>query len=352
MTDFYTFQKLLGLSPQTVTDEEIELPEARYDDIARGFTPGAGLQSLIQHADLILLPSPTAEELGFELSALDRRPTVVHISPIPPGFRLRHSPDETPKTFAEYDDELFIDFSNIALPVALLNENDEGILLRLEQQKLIVARRSSLPESSDFSFSVDSPLREWMARSNDTWAIERTEEKLRIDDPWAHLAAVGFFHRFEREENLRQRRQLLSQFLAGKTLPQRVRAFKWLATLSDETIDKLASLTLEAVNLLYDEIYELREDFEFGEDIDPKRVLSMLYLRDDIESALLLLNTTSARRRLKDATKSVDILGEELVNDFRIELDILDDERLRRATVLNPFAWWGALAREPFIDDL
>ena len=72
-------------------------------------------------------------------------------------------------------------------------------------------------------------------------------------------------------------------------------------------------------------------------------VRELAHRRDDLEGVLLLLDGAGAGTAIRSSLAAVDHEGQVL--RLAIEPDILDnDERLRRAGLKDPDAWWAAHA--------
>lgn len=353
MTDLIKLKILLGLSSEPATSEEFALPQTD-DDIARGYAALAmEPEDLIAQTDLNLLQLaiPAAQSLGFQLASFEANPKILRIWAPDDDFRLVSANDDKPQISAGAPGEFFIDLQRANAPFAIVNQDDEGLVLFEDQHSLQVTQFLRRSTASSFHFDLSSPILEWIDSSDDTWIKELVTSKLTISEPWNILAAIGTFHRLEEIQSSERKQELIQKLLAGQPISERYKVLDWVQTLPAEMTNKLASLTFEAIEQVADLIDQLREDYEAGEEIVIEELFYTFHLRDDVESALILLNATDAKVRLQGATDLIDTIGEELIHDLRLELPILDDERMRRATVTAPDAWWGTLARPLFDDD-
>lgn len=348
MTDLDKYKILFGISAKAAEIDTVDLHV--HEDVARGFaSPELDLRALATQFDPQMLNSPTLEQWNLEMAHFQERPQVIRIRPLPENLQLRHAGEDKLQTYSEFPEEIYIDLATTSSPIAFVTDDGEGFILDHGEDILQIRSFLNLPETLNFNFSLSSPITKWLDQSDDDWIIEKVQSKLNIDDPWIYLTTVGFFHRLERIEDRERRAHLVQQILAGKLIDERERAIQWAESLPHDKTYKLAARTIEATNRLQRQLGELRRGLEEGEEeflsLD---TLSALHLRDDIESALFLLNATVAQSRLKEVSAVVDAFGEELLPALRKKLGVLDDERLRRVSTITPFVWWARLAREPY----
>jgi hypothetical protein len=68
---------------------------------------------------------------------------------------------------------------------------------------------------------------------------------------------------------------------------------------------------------------------------------ALCHERDDLEGVRVLLREAGAGGQLEEALRETDASGRAVRFSWPREVDV-DDERLRRAALSNPGAWWGS----------
>lgn len=284
------------------------------------------------------------DEMSFEVVYYEAWPGILGVKP--PGSDFHVITASTPKTEAvvsrSREGSFLIDVRQAKSPVAVVDEAGEGLLLAVADERLVVEQVIRLPDELFAPLEVESPLETWIASSEDSWLRKQVEKRLDRCDPWHHLVAMGLYYRLRRP---RQRGDMPAEdavklLLAGETLPRDENVLTWTRQLDGREADRLASLTLATMEQLREELDELSRDFDGDEIVLERDIQNALYLRDDIECALVMLGHTSVRDRLSYSVQSVDRHGQALVSRLVGEFDAQVDERLMRAISSTPEGWW------------
>jgi hypothetical protein len=334
----------LGLEQSSVGETSvIELYGA--DEVARGFVDDVErvFESFAEQAEAVFLDAAEADEIGFKLAQFEDWPELVRVWAPSAEFHPVTA-DESVSVYSTEPDEFFVEASAQNLPIAFVDSRGEGLILDREGSGLVVGQLVKVPDSVGVPVQVDFDIESWLEACSDEWLCEQVREKLRLEDAWQHFVSVGLIHRMERPSSAEDARKMVEKLLAGEAVLERNRALEWARALDEATADKLASTTLAAVERLQSGLQEIARDFEEQEVVLREDVRRLLHLRDDIASALVLLNQTESFERVGGSVVLVDRTGEELVDKLAEEIQLRDDERLRRAISCNPEAWWTRLS--------
>lgn len=182
------------------------------------------------------------------------------------------------------------------------------------------------------TLTITSPLDEWVAVMEDDWLKEQIGYRMN-GDPWCHVIAIGMCLRLHKLSHTAAKARL-GAILRGENVPNRER--EWFATL-----DETARYWVEAWALTAAEINT--DNFQDVLDIDEEQVryevlLDCCSTRDDLEGVLNLLHGIGKAGTLRDSLEDLDPTGRNVVD--AIEIKSLEDERLTRASIASPLAWW------------
>jgi hypothetical protein len=334
----------LGLEKISVGETSvIELYGA--DEVARGFVDDVErvFESLAEQAEAVFLDAAQADEIGFRLAQFEDWPELVRVWTPSAEFHPVTA-DESISVYSTEPDEFFVEAIAQNLPIAFVDSRGEGLILGREGSGLIVGQLVRVPDSIGVPVQVDFDIESWLQAASDDWLCEEVRDKLDHEDAWQRFVSVGMIHRMERPSSAEDARKMVEKLLVGEAVPERNRALEWAKGLDEATADKLAATTLAAVERLQSGLQKLARDFEEQEVVLREDVRRLLHLRDDIASALVLLNQTESLERVEGAVVLVDRFGEELVDKLAEEIQLRDDEQLQRAISCNPEAWWTRLS--------
>ena len=316
------------------------------DDIAHGFVAPAqvDVREFVVEREALDLEVKAAEEMGFRLHHYYEWPELIRIWP-PPGMSMDLMVGDSDEGVYEMSNgEVSIDFLERRQPVALVNENQEGLVFHMEGSHLQVGQLLKIAESPTFD-DLDTPLERWLEDSSDEWIVEEGRRRLQSGDSWEELVGLGHLARLE-EVDASEREALVDRLLQGDIIEERERILRWVDDkLDDEAASQLAARTVSVLDGLFDELEELRRDFEAGEEIKSELVAPVCERRDDVQSVWhLLRQRTEIEEMLRPMIDDLDELGRELVDDFRLENVTATSTQLRRASMSEAAAWWTELA--------
>ncbi len=199
------------------------------------------------------------------------------------------------------------------------------------------------PELRGLTINLGNQVQQWTNACQDTWLKPLLDRKVELGLPWQTFVAAGMLVRLQ-DQDPTYGKALVAALLAGKLPPEMERERTWAKSLDTHTLQNLVTRGLTAVETLHRKLAELQDDLQTGQIITQADVLNTLYLRDDIASGQVLLESAKMGDAIARALKHADQLGEELVQALTAEFDFQDDERLSRAAMANPEGWWTSLA--------
>ena len=336
--------KTLGLTQASLGEVEKKNVDLG-DDVAKGFVAPAKFDAseFVMEREALDLDVKAAEEMGFRLHHYYEWPELIRIWP-PAGMSMDLKVGDSDEGVYELSNgEISVDFSERQKPVALVNEDQEGLVLHMEDSHLQVGQLLKIPESPSFD-DLGSPLEQWLEDSSDEWIVEEGRRRLATGDSWEELVGLGHLARHE-EIDASEREALVEQLLQGGVIEGKERILRWAdEELDDEAARQIAARTATALDGLFDELEELRRDFESGEEIESELVTPVLERRDDVQSVWYLLRGRDAiEEMLRSLIDDVDELGRELVDDYRLENVTATSTQLRRASLSEATAWWTEL---------
>lgn len=315
------------------------------DDVGKGFVAPerGGVEQFLNKYQELKLASQAAEEMGFRLNNYLEWPELICLW-LPDGISMElRVGDDDEGVYRFSDKEVAIDFSERQELVALVNEKGEGLALQMKNDELWVGQLLRLPRRQTFE-GVETPLEKYLEASTDEWIIEEGRRRLARKDTWEELVGLGHLIRHEEIDEL-QREALVKKLLEGGLLEKKERVLRWAANeLEDEAASQLAARTDSVLEGLFEELEELRLEYERGETIDVDLLRPVFERRDDAQSAWYLLRQRSRiREMLSPLVEEVDSRGRELVDDYRLEDVRVSSRQLRRASISDAWAWWTVL---------
>lgn len=336
--------KSLGLTEASLGEVEQKNVDLG-DDVAKGFVaPDTfDVSEFVMDQEALDLKVKAADEMGFQLHHYYEWPELIRILP-PMGMSMELVVGDSEEGVYEMSSgQISIDFSERRQPVALVNEDQEGLVLHMEDSHLQVGQLLKIPESPSFD-DLDTPLEQWLEDCGDEWIVEEGRKRLATGDSWEELVGLGHLARHEEVESS-EREALVEQLLQGGVIEGKERVLRWADdTLDDAAARRLAARTVTALDGLFEELEELRRDFERGEEIESELVIPVWERRDDVQSVWYLLRgREELEEMLRPLIDDVDELGRELVDDYRLENVAATSTQLRRASLSEATAWWTEL---------
>lgn len=346
MSTEMTARKLasLGLQDSSVGDSiDIELGGSD-DGVAKGFvaTENPVDTEMFQAMETTFLDVGPADAMGFRIAVADDWPQLLRIWTPGPDFDVR--PDSADGVHHTDDEEFYIESDAIDGPVAIIRDG-EGIVLEQRDHRLQVTQLVRLAPALTHDASLDSPLKEWLDDSLESWLVDIARSKLERRDMWQEFVALGLVYRLKRPRSSEDAAEMVESLLEGRrSLDDFDRELQWANQLDDVVVERIIARALTAIEHLEERLVELAEAFDNGAIILRREVLDVAHRRDDISSALALLKNNASTVRLQAALRDVDELGHRFIEACRSEFDITDDQRLRHASVTDPEGWWVQLA--------
>jgi hypothetical protein len=131
----------------------------------------------------------------------------------------------------------------------------------------------------------------------------------------------------------------------GRAHPGLAAAHQWLLGLEraqQEQIERLAMAEIDTLARQLDEIVDSAEPD------DPTWLWALTDLcerRDEVEAVRVLLGTAACRDSLDEQVHAFDTWASDAVEPF-LSTVFLESEKLARAAVVDPDAWWVCLLRD------
>lgn len=318
----------LGLRREAVrAHESLDWPA---DQVAEG----TGVAKAAVFTALTFLPvgSPLAVQLGLRLARSIERPDVVEVSADWPLVARV----DTGEIQSDPDDPGTLYLANGTARLQARGGLDAVLSLQAGRLALLDCSGSAAlaPEALP-------PPPPWWREGGDTWVSREAESQLLRGSSFGNAVAAGVYERLH-EPTPEQQKAVVAAALAGRLVGESVRVRQWTRSLTPAQVETLEELALAAGERW----------FEGAEHLDPPRprdpawidgLCELCHARDDLECALVVLRAAGAGRRLASVLEAIDRRGALIESQCRgVELD---DERLRRVLVGQPWAWWAQPAR-------
>ncbi|BCS35448.1 hypothetical protein TBR22_A46750 [Luteitalea sp. TBR-22] len=234
----------------------------------------------------------------------------------------------------------YVDLARAA--AVIVRAGADAVLLRLTNDGVSV-HGVTPPEACLSPLQSMPSVETWAGACRDGWLAEQVAPLATSGDPWTHVVAAGMLARLATPADATEARAWLADVRAGRADASVVAPRRWAASLS---ADDRAALSRQAVaecaSLCLD-IEDVEDDVHASAPGWDDEVRALAHRRDDLEAVLVLLDAASAADDLRLALVEVDRAG------FLLGLAIphgsgLQDERLRRAGLKDPGAWWALAA--------
>jgi hypothetical protein len=201
----------------------------------------------------------------------------------------------------------------------------------------VVAGRSIAPVAQ-----IDAPVLQWLNESgvSDSWLRGEVAQRLQVSGPWSNIVAAALYARYL-EPSFEVAKNWTDAALAGRVIDPIVAPRRWVGQLTGrqiQTVLELARAELDRIELLVDHATDqaIPEEAAWqGEWLEAS------HGRDDIEGIRTLLKGRVDNLPFADRLAQVDRAG-------RIARSVLpsgfvpSDERTRRASEVDPSAWWAS----------
>ncbi len=177
----------------------------------------------------------------------------------------------------------------------------------------------------------------WLGMTGDAWLNEQVGERLAVGDSWSVGVAAGMQARLTEPAV-----PVAPGGVPDASITQPRLWMRSLPAAEASTLERLALAEVDRLNGMLDELLSVPEDADLSEDwcSDWLRACES---RDDLEGMRLLLSEAGRAEALSQQLALVDRAGSSL--RMRAPLaTVAPGERLRRARLIDPDAWWGWLA--------
>lgn len=311
------------------------------------YTPLVDTTTSATAGDFDTLAATRLDEVGIAIRVSRRAPHVVEVS-TPDGQPLTWtSKGSTPSAIASDPNEpsvVMLDARGAA-PAWLRRPDGCGIAVLDDLAAPLLVPLHPLIPLMPPPPDLDIPLEAWLDEvSDDPWLHDTASRGARFTDVWHRVAVAGALARLHEQASPAAARTQFDGLLADGSSASGPRA--WARSLAADQAAHVARLVEAEVEALDSNVAHLRRDFR-PEDEDWKTLLRSTCLRrDDVESVRLLLLEAGRWDETASLLGALDARASRFVESFPFQVT-LDDERLRRAALRDPDAWWACFAVGP-----
>jgi len=338
-------QVALGLNNVSFGQEEFLALPADLAGYGRGRTLAAvTLAALATRADFSPTYIKAAEHVTARLEICATDPHVVKVIDDTGGDVLVRS--ARPSGEWEYRDPndpstVFMDLSHVTVATVTMADG-RGIVMGLEGGTLFLAEFYPQRDAARPLGEVRAPLTDWAADCDDTWLTIELVRRGKLADSWEHAVGVGLYARFY-EPPIHAVRATAERLLAGHVDDAILRPRRWARVVSSDELATLETLALAVMGRAAKAIGELQEAMSPSEQSWQDALFSVCTERDDLECIRLLLVEAKAGQRVTAGLDTLDRQGRSLLASIPGVISF-PDERLMRAKLADPEAWWTAFA--------
>lgn len=331
-----------------------------------------------------------ADRIGMRISVCDEQPAVVRVveeSGAVLEARGAGQLGEWMQPDAVDPATVFVDLSRAKF-VSVRKRDGSGLLLRCGTDGFFVTDFRAAAGATDLVATVRAPIASWLRGCDDPWLAGELRRRAGLEDGWQQTVAAGICARLTappaaparyverllaRETPRREappqprRRDLVvnEEFdrdffaLEDSSVADRVgRATfqmhftlrrpappprEWARALSPEQAKTLADVALAVADRLGETLDDLYERMAPGEEWWLSSFHTACVERDDLEAVRLILTEQGGAARLAMRLDQLDRAGRRLTASIP-QVIVLTDERLYRAHLADPYAWWASLA--------
>jgi len=190
--------------------------------------------------------------------------------------------------------------------------------------------------------SIEEAAGGWMRSSGDGWIRAEAVRALEASGPWSVCVAAGLHARLVDPAAFGPPGESVDALLKGVSPEWLSRPRQWVRALSPLQVSTMRRLALAEVDRL-SELADRLGRTESAKDEWREEWRRLCHGRDALEGVRVLLAEVEASAELDAHLKPLDHAGA-LLNAEAPLARLRPDERLRRARLANPDAWWGWLA--------
>lgn len=336
----------LGLSGLTVAPGAVQLEWSHADD-SHALGAGGAAVAFSALASMAFVGEPFSDVRDAALGRLEvavsspmRRvlrvsapagvPLHVRVPDGADAAELTYIPDEDPGTA----------YLDLSAPVAMVVRAGTDMVL-VQGDGAGVLATPLMPSPTALSGLASMPdIAAWVGPCTDTWLAEQVEPLAGSADAWSRVVAAGMLARLPMPADGTQARTWIAALRSGVIDATLAGPRRWIRSLGaeetqaivDAAVSECASLSLD----IEDTVADVDAD-RSGWDDAAREVTQR---RDDLEGVLVLLDARGADADLRAALASVDRAGASLQASLPADW-ATGDQRLRRAALKSPGAWWG-----------
>jgi hypothetical protein len=222
-----------------------------------------------------------------------------------------------------------------------LVETDHGRLLCSVERGQLHLQALVAPAALAPLAEIAEPADGWMRSSRDGWLQAQAVRTLETRGSWSVCAAAGQHGRLADPAAFGDPREMVEAQLEGDAPGWLSAPRRWVRSLEPEQASTMSRLALAEVDRLSELADHLeRADPETGDWLEDWRRLC--HARDDLEGVRVLLAERGISADVDAHVATLDRAGRSL----RVAAPLARlgrDERLRRASLVDPDAWWGWL---------
>ncbi|MCL4821789.1 MAG: hypothetical protein KJ067_21865 [Vicinamibacteria bacterium] len=322
----------LGIADARLVDAEpLAWPESDVG-AASGLGAAVTLAMLAAGARTAPVAHPGLAEAGLTAAYAIDAPRLIELASEGP-ITVRASPDGADAVLQspEHPNVAWLDLFRSG-PVAVTTSR--LTLLVVPGEKGLLLREVVPPDAP-----LEAPLADWLASCSDPWLVEQLRPLAR--DGWSAAVAAGMLARLVEPRHLGHER--LTALVAGRVDPELARPRQWARSLSPAAVATLERRAVERAQSLLSPLVALEPRIDDDAPDWPAEWVALCRSRDDLEGVTILLHEAGRGERLEAALAPVDDLGRRVAAGVPLRR-VPRDERLRRAALNDPDAWWG-LAR-------
>lgn len=214
--------------------------------------------------------------------------------------------------------------------IVLVRSTDAGVLATpLMPSRVDLAGLAPLPDVAT-----------WANASTDTWLAEQVAPLGESPDAWSRVVAAGMLARLAMPADGAQARAWVAALRQGAVDESLAGPRRWIKTLDAHAADAIAASAVAECAALSLDIEDVTAEVDADIAGWDDAAREVAWRRDDLEGVLVLLDARRADGPLRAALAAVDRAGAAL--QAALPADWADDdERLRRASLKTPGAWWG-----------
>jgi hypothetical protein len=198
------------------------------------------------------------------------------------------------------------------------------------------------PEELATFQSAPDRIADWLRGCPDEWLVKAVERMLASPQPWSLAIAVGLIIARREPDSPKAARAFVERVRAGLvSLPSRAPR-EWARDLPTSVVRRFSDDAANQLQALVALLDHLSSTFDTEDEEWRGKWQQSCFLRDDLAVVRVLLRQFATPEALDRELDRVDREGRTLRLDVPARASP-SNERLRRAALTDPDAWWGSL---------